>query len=372
MSYGLYDGDYHLYPQIPFFNLELMKYATYYKHRREIVVFTPKFTPNMYGHYIVRQDYLSNHMYSMQYKNVVYGGRAFDGGIYKPLPMDIELCKPDTSIYNKLESQLVINAATKNSFSTMRRAEHVRLSLDGQHINPDWEKQLRKDTNTFGLILHDYNLGQIEGAKELITDFLPQIIANKAGVRIGMKFPTQVNSEEELLQWLNIPPLNRYYSLQYNGILTINHAQELVENRHQSAAQTQLLLNVTSHNTYENFIKIGIIQLFKSILDLRRYKLFFPLIYDKTFFTDQRWVKVLDLFNFFIAHIKNSFQKDEYYEDKISKETLYSCVKREITKNKHGHTSYLTKKEAQQIFQFVREQNYDLFKMFYEYTGELK
>ena len=372
MSYGLYDGDLYLYPQVPFFNLELMKYATYYKRKREIVVFTPKFNPSMYSNYLVRQDYPSRRPYSTAYKNVVYGGRAFDGEKYKPLPLEIELCKPDITIYNKLENEIIKNKTTKNGFNTMRRAEHVRLSLDGTTIMPQWEKQLRKESDRFGIIFHDYDLGAIDGAYELISDNLSQIIKHKSGARIGMKFPTQLNTEEDLLKWLELPPLNQYYFLQYNGILTTDHAEELKENRTRSAAQRQVVVNVIGNTSYEDFTTTGIVNLLQSILDLRRHRLFFPLIYDKAFFTDNRWVEVLKLFDFFIAHTAKNLHKDSYYTNTVPYETFYSCIKKETKKSKFNYMPIVTKQQAERAFQFVREQNYDLFKMFYEYTGELK
>ena len=195
MSYGLYDGDLHLYPQVPFFNLELMKYSTYYKRKHEMVIFTPEFKPSMYTYYLIRQDYPSRQPYSARYKNLIFGGRAFDGESYKPLPMDIELSKPDTSIYNKLENKIVTTNTTKNSFSTMRRAEHIRLSIDGTTIHPQWYKQLKNGQDNFGLILHDYNISAIEGVYQFLSDNLSEIISHKQGARIGMKFPVQTYSE---------------------------------------------------------------------------------------------------------------------------------------------------------------------------------
>ena len=371
MSYGLFDGDLQLYPQIPFFNLELMKYSTYYKRKREIVVFTPKFMPNRYSNYLVRQDYLSTQQYSTQFTNVIYGGKVFDGDKYKPLPIDIEMCRPDTTLYNKIQSQKVSTTATSYSFNTMRRAEHIRLSLDGKTINPQWDKQIKGDLDSFGLILHDYDLGAIEGARELIADNLSNIISHKNGARIGMKFPAQIDTEEELLLWLQLLPLNQYYSLQYNGILTTQYIKELLENRLSSGAQRQIIINVTKNIDYNTFITTGCLQVLKSILDLRRYRLVFPLKYDRTFFIDKRWEKVLDLIIFFNTHIRNNLSNETYFTQKVPYETFYSCIKKEINKAKYGYSSYISKELAQNIFQFVRENNYELFKMFYEYTGEL-
>ena len=369
MSYGLFDGDLYLYPQVPFFNLELMKYSTYYKRKREIVVFTPTFDPTHYSNYLVRQDYISRRMYSTKYNNITYGGRAFDGENYKSLPLDIELCRPDTALYNKLENKIVINGTTKNSFNTMRRAEHVRLSLDGNTINPQWDKQLKNEQNSFGLILHDYDLGSIDGARELIEDNLRDIIQFKSGARIGMKFPTQINSEIELLKWLQLPPLNQYYSLQYNNILTTQHIDELKYNRTQSAAQKQVVINIIGNTTYQEFITTGINQLLKSILDLRRHRLVFPLIYDRNFFTDIRWLKIMDLIQKFNQRTITKLYSDDYFNRVVPYETFYSFVKT-LTKEDILLGSRMPKREAAELFQFVREENYDLFVDFYEYTGE--
>ena len=85
MSYGLYDGDLPLYDRFPFLNLELMKLATYYKNKREIVSLTQDFMPQKYSHFIVRQDYFNPNVNYPYYKHVEFGGKAFNGPIYKPM-----------------------------------------------------------------------------------------------------------------------------------------------------------------------------------------------------------------------------------------------------------------------------------------------
>lgn len=362
MSYGLYDGDLYRYKEVPFFNLELMKLSTYYKRKREIITFAPNFVPQMYTHFLVRQDYPSHTPYSSKYTNVEYGGRAFDGNNYKPLPEEVERMKADTDLYNKLESNY-----GKSYFSTMRRAEHLRLSLDGKTIWPDWEKQIRKTPNTFGIILHDYDLGAIDGACELIKNNL-DIVNYSFGRRIGMKYPVQINTEQDLYNWLEIPPLNKYYSVQYNDIIDFENFDKLAELRINSTSLPQTSMNVTANIGYEEFITTGIVRMFKSILDLRTRGLNFSLIYDKNFFTDYHWAEVLNLIQLFNNHIGTSMKKN--YRQRVAPyETLYSYA-RNCTKN-YGHVTTLLKREqAISVFQFVRENNYDLFTLFYEYTGE--
>ena len=113
MSYGLYDGDLRFYARVPFFNLELMKIATYYKRRHEIVSLSPQFTPQFYSHFLIRQDYYGNTGYDIDPNTDIskfsFHGRAFDGKQYKPLPLEIERCKPDIHLYDKIEDQIVVN-----------------------------------------------------------------------------------------------------------------------------------------------------------------------------------------------------------------------------------------------------------------------
>ncbi len=48
MSIALYDDDFRRYVHVPF-NLELMKLATYYKRKNEIVVLTPSIQKDRYS-----------------------------------------------------------------------------------------------------------------------------------------------------------------------------------------------------------------------------------------------------------------------------------------------------------------------------------
>ena len=367
MSYGLYDGDLQFYPQVPFFNLELMKLSTYYKRRREIVTLSLSFKPNMYSHFIIRQDYPFNCTYPT-YPNVEYGGRAFSSMKYRPLPLEIEVMRPDISLYDKVKVPHLNKSVVKSAVNTMRRAEHIRLSLDEKTIWPDWEKQLRRNQNCFGVIFHDYNLAEIDGAFELIRDNLNSLIAHAGGRRIGSKFPIVTTNEQDFINWYSLPAMGAYYYLQYDGIITPNIIP-YIEKLHQPE---QVVINITANTTYEQFINQDIITLFKSILDLRRVGIVFLLTYDKGFFADSRWVDVIDL----ICRFNNRFIYERNNLDYLTRvapyETLYSYVKKLINDEKtYGYTTR-RKDKYSNLFQFVREHNYDLFKLFYEYTGEIK
>ena len=101
MSYGLYDCDFVL-DKTKYFNLELMKYSTYLKRKRNIVSLSTSFNPEQYTNFIYRKDFEYEVDDALPiYKNLTYGGRAFHKATYVPLPIEIESCTPDTSIYAK-------------------------------------------------------------------------------------------------------------------------------------------------------------------------------------------------------------------------------------------------------------------------------
>ena len=276
--------------------------------------------------------------------------------------------RPDISLYNKVQVPHLNKYVVKSAINTMRRAEHIRLSLDEETIWPDWEKQLRRNQNCYGVIFHDYNLAKIDGAFELIRDNLNSLIAHAQGRRIGSKFPIVTTTEQDFINWYSLPAMGAYYYLQYDGVLT-SKIIPAIQTKHQPE---QIVVNITANTTYQQFITQDIITLFQSILDLRRVGIVFPLIYDKGFFADSRWVDVIDLICQFNNRFINVQNKSDYLARVAPYETLYSYVKRLIKDEKtYGYTTR-RKDKYTNLFQFVRENNYDLFKLFYEYTGEIK
>lgn len=365
MSYGLYDGDLQFYP-IPFYNLELMKLSSYYKHKREIVGLSPDFSPQRYGNFIVRQDFYNPNAQVYKGNNIVYGGRAFDGEKYKPLPLEIEICKPDISLYERVKPN---NTKWNNpsAISTMRRAEHIRLSLDEKTIWKDFEKQLRGNPDRFGVIFHDYNLNQIEGAYELIKHEVPNWILNLNGRKVGMKFPIRVDNKTDLCKWLSLNPMGTYFSLCHNGLITNDYIPELKEISQQTSAHKQASMDISKTYTLDELINGGIQRIFRTIINLRSHQLVFPLIYDKGLFFNNKWGKVMELIYRYNTHLVNG-RDTEYFRRVEPFETLYSYCRAAI-KQYQIKEPLLTKESIQSIFQFVREENYELFKDFYEYRG---
>ena len=366
MSYGLYDGDLKLYPKTPFFNLELMKLSTYYKNKREIVSLAPDFTPQKYTNFIVRQDYFSQEYYLRHYKNIVYGGRAFDGDKYKPLELDIECCKPDINLYNRIEPNYLYTSIDKISLNTMRRAVHLRLSLDERTIWQDFEKQIAYASNPYAIIFHDYDLNAIEDSDYIIRNLLNTLYKSESRRRIGMKFPPQANTMEEFFKWCKFLPMGTTFSLQYNGIMDSQYFEELASLTKGTSILIQSTMNVTANTTYEKFITQDIVQLMRNIPILRSYKCQIPLIFDEAFFVDKRWVQVMKLIQRYVNHIIVSLTKDGDYFPRVSSfETFYSYM-HSMTRSSIWHGPTIPVREVQEAFQFVRSQNYELFTLFYQ------
>ena len=360
MSYGLYDADLPYYP-IPFYNLELMKISSYYKHKREIVGLSPNFSPNKYNNFIIRQDFYNPHFQHYNYMNVSYGGRAFDGETYKPLPLEIEMTRPDISLYSQVKPQHVRKSKI-GALNVMKRAEHIRLSLDGKTIWKDFEKQFRYDNDCFGVIFHDYDLNKIKGAYELINNNVNSWIKNQGGRRVGMKFPIQVDNKEDMCKWLSLSPMSTYFSLQHNGLIDNSYILELASVKEKSTAISQASMNLLKDCSIDNIQRI-----LRTIINLRTYYIAFPLIYDEALLIDDNWKRVMMLINSYNEHLLDAVRRETFKQTEPY-ETLYDYCYKKI-KKLTVRDEFLTKDFIQSVFQFVRKNNYELFKDFYEYRG---
>lgn len=119
MSIGLYDSDFSDFGIAPF-NLEIMKLATYYKNKKEIVGLAPALSPEMYSNMFYRKDYNNGHfdIEALNNPNIKYGGLAFTNNIYVPMEKSIELSIPDTNIYSKLISSLQLSKLDSEALKT--------------------------------------------------------------------------------------------------------------------------------------------------------------------------------------------------------------------------------------------------------------
>ena len=148
-----------------------MKLSSYYKKKRQIVILTPRFTPERHQKFFLRKDYPDgNYIEGMdKIPNLEYGGYAFTNNVYSPLPEEIEKMQPDSSIYAKMEKVILSKqdyALRKKIFLNMTEAEHCRLSLDGENVWEDFPKQFKNLKQARNIMFHDFNLGNISNSYE--------------------------------------------------------------------------------------------------------------------------------------------------------------------------------------------------------------
>lgn len=368
MSIGIMDADMSAYTLVPF-NLEVMKLSAYYKRKGEIVVLSPSFTPDRHQQFFYRKDY-DDGEYPLgltRATNVQYGGLAFSKNIYQPLPLEIEKMKPDASIYSKMENVIMgtTSPQRKKIFQNMMEAEHCRLSLDGKTIWPDYYKQFKFLPSARNLMLHDYDLGAVDGSFETVQKILSKARTDGWATRVGMKFPIQVSDGQSLLNWSSLKSNSTFYSLKYNGVIDDEPFLEWIGKCREKAIYSQMEYHVTApwYDT-NHFIEVLLPKILRQIIISRSYRVFFSLKYDEGFFPDPRWEQVLRLFNYY--HNSYSGVPQTSYYRKISEDTLFDFAagSQAVPKNYYGDV--LNTKQIREIFAFVRQYNYPLFKDFYE------
>lgn len=369
MSVGLYDMDMSTYTLVPF-NLELMKLSSYYKKKGEIVVLSPSFAPERHKLFYLRKDY-DDGIYPpglTTIPNVNYGGLAFSNNKYSPLPMDIEICKPDPYIYEKMEG-IILNTTSgqrEKIYKNMMEAEHCRISLDGKSIWEDYPKQFKYLAGARNIMFHDYDLGAIDGGFEEVKRILSKARTDGWATRVGMKFPVQVSDGQSLMNWSDLKPNSTFYSLRYNGVIDNDVFNDFVSVTKEKSIYSQLEYCVTASSSTENeFITKYLQQIYRQVIISRSYRIFFTLRYEDGFFFDKNWERVIDLINFY--HNSYKGKPTSKYLKKIPDDTMYNFV---INTSNQPHRYYsgkvMTKDEIREIFAFVREHCYPLFKDFYE------
>lgn len=369
MSVGLYDADMSAYLLVPF-NLEIMKLSAYYKKKGEIVVLSPSFTPHRNTKFIYRKDYDDGDYPRglASYGNVEYGGLAFSHNNYQPLPIEIERMKPDTSIYSKMESKIIGPATSERRkiYQNMMTAEHCRLSLDGKTIWPEYTKQFKNLKQARNLMIHDYDLGAIDGAFEEVQKILARARTDGWATRVGMKFPVQVSQGADLLKWSTLRSNSTFYSMRFNGVIDNESFQEWVMRCYEKSIYSQMEYHVTDARYDENHFTTCLLpQILRQVIFSRRYRVSFSLTYDEGYFSDPRWEEVIRLFNFY--HTSFMGETEAVFYKKIEYDTLYDFAAHTMKRTYRTYGSdAMTIDEVRKVFEFVRERNYPLFKDFYE------
>lgn len=367
MSVGIMDADLAKYVFVPF-NLECMKLSAYYKRKNQLVVFTPDFTPERHKDFIYRKDYEDGDypLGLLNTPNVQYGGLAFSNNKYIALPEEIERMKPDTQLYLKMENLFSDTTRHQRIFNNMMTSEHMRLSLDGKTIWPDYGRQFHNLKTARNLTIHDYDLGAIDGSYEELTKILARARKDGWATRVGMKFPVQIHDGQTLLNWSSFKTNSVFYSIRYDGVIDDDAFFEWVSVCRERAVFSSIDYHVTDPSYDENhFVKVLLPRIFKQVIISRSYRVFFTLNYDEEFFTDPQWCDVLQLINYY--HNSLNSQIAPVFLRKVPTDTMYKFVKACTDDVPFYYRNYyMSIQKMREIFEFVRENNYELFTMFYE------
>ena len=372
MSIGIEDADIVQYTLVPF-NLECMKLSAYYKKSKEIVVLAPDFMPERHTKFIYRKDY-DDGIYPpnlLTTPNVEYGGLAFSNNIYKPLPLDVERMKPDTTLYQKMERKIVGNGSAnrKKIFNNMINCEHLRISLDGKTIWPEYTKQLGFLPQARNIMFHDFDLNQIKDGFECVQDILKHARTDGWATRVGMKFPVKIYNGKDLLNWSSLRTNSTFFSFEYYGVIDWPTFYEWIGNVKERAVYKTLNYYVTEGPYTENqFIKEQLPQILKQVIFSRSYHIFFSLKYDTDFFSDKRWVDVLRLFNLYAHSAEGMTNARAYTTSQTS--TIFDFASYSKNIPVFYMRDYMTRDEIREVFRFVSENQPELFELFYKCSAE--
>lgn len=360
MSYGIYDCD--IRNGAPMFNLELMKLSSYYKRKGEIVAYSTRFSPERFNHFIVGKDRIDEYFnYPIyQYDNIQTIGRFFSPKKYYPMDLAIEKQVPDTYIYHKLPNRYGLSYDDNLLYKSQLEAEHLRLSLDGQTVWKDFDKQIYGHNILSTVSIYDYNIGAVKGVTDILQDIISE--PNKKQKRLLLfKFPIRVKCATDLAPWLNF----NYYQHRTRFIIERPLTKEDIEfliNNQDKLKREQIRCDISKHTTYEDFLT-NIITTYKQIYFLRSILNNFSLIYDEDFFQDKEWKNFISLLSGFSLSRGRKFKGKKRLFELFSEYIKYYYLKQ---KTLNG----LTVEDARGCFRFIAEHNNELFKLFYEYKGE--
>lgn len=359
MSIGLYDVDFFKYHQV-MFNLEIMKMATYFKNKREITMLSPTYSPERYTHFYLRKDFYDGTfpVGLNKYPNLHSGGLAFTGGKYLPLAEEIEVCQPDTFVYDKYK-QLFLEGAKghKNAYTSLSNNIHLRLSLDGETIWDKFEKQIpNKKANI--LFLHDVDLGKIDGAHEAINYLLAKYSKEKNGKTIlGVKFPISVNGITDFNFWKQFTFNENFFSLKIKQPLEDEEFADIINFSSKAKAKKIIYTIADASSSKNDFILSILPKIFKQVIFCCRQHKRILLNIEDDFLIEQKWRDVVTLLNLYMGAAQS-------YGTSVP--ALYVFCKNLRSSEKQYKNGIMSKEDARDIFLFVMENQPELFKLFYE------
>lgn len=336
-----FDWDLTYWQQPVVFNLELMKLSNYHKQQRNIVKMLNEYDQSRYSKIIVSKDYLDDYFPSEIFNNPKSecGGIVFSDGVYQPMDLKIEKLPADTSIYEKMGRFYQCDEGSKYRFNSMLKSPHLRLSLDGSTIWSDWEKQLAAAVpgKTFSLIIHDKNLVKVDGAISVIDESLKHF--NSQGRRLGFKYPLDIYTDEDFLNWGRTRKLKDMSKMKLHKFFDDALFIEAIAVGTGLSCEYLLSADMCTNE--------GLLKIFKQTIFLREHNSRILLTLREENLVSPELKLVIQLINEYSAYTYK-YRKDV---------TIYEYAKR---------FSRWLKVDLLNTFNFLRENNYPLFKLFYE------
>ena len=366
-TFGVYDYDFFTYENvIP--NLEAAKLVTYYRQHNQIAVLSPTLNPGPYTKFFIRKEYDDgNFPREFFYRSSEYGGRAFtEDKIYIPLPPKIEQTIPDMHLYDPYIHHFGRSATELVQIKRILNCAHIRLAPDSKHLL-DFDELARNFENpkVSGIFLHDYDLASLKPYDLIVQLSNQREYKSKEGLNpypVGNKFPIRVYSPEELAQWSKVHTIPGAFFLEYFGLMTDEVLNKIcLDNKRMTK---QIWYNVSFGCSGENDFFINRLpKIFVQVLFLRRANTRILLNYDKQIIKTKELQDLLELLN---NWLRFSYMKDFAPHT----QNLYKFCR----DNTYLHyttwafqTVTLNFEEIRNAFQYIRENNYDLFKKFYEW-----
>lgn len=336
---GLLDWDLTHHKQPIMFNLELMKLSSYYKGRRHIVKMLDKFDDSRYSKIILRKDYQDDFYPSNIFNNekVELGGMVFSNDTYYPLLEEIELQIADLTIYEQFRKIYRDTTIGKESYHKMIHGVHFRFSK----VGGDWTKQIPRERidKIHNYFVHDEDLHNHPGASKEIHKELLKISGKFPYV--GFKYPQLVLNEQDLLDWGHLHKVRHFSNLILNKI----YDDECIQTSIKPGQRTECEYNLLAKDlTEENLARI-----FKQLIFFKMNDSKILLNIAEENLIEQELKKVIELINLYSNYVFNN-RKYRYL-------TMFAYAKRSLKWDKE---------EKIQIFDFLRKNYYELFKLFYE------
>lgn len=365
MSIGVFDYDFFNYENvIP--NLECAKLVTYYRQHNQLTVLTPTLAPEPYTKYFIRKEYDDgNYPHKLFLPNCEYGGRAFKPGDYAPLPPEIERTIPDMHVYDRYIDKFGKKNSEQTQIKRILNCAHMRLAPDSQNLL-SFEELQPYFNKVSGIFLHDYDLASLN-AYDLILKLQNQReFRTKPGINpypVGNKFPIKIYSSEELEKWYKIVTIPNAFFLEYYGLMSDEILFKLcLENRRMAR---QIYYNITYGCSTENeFLIDRLPKIFVQILFLRTTGVKILLNYDSEFLKTKELCDLIELLNCWLSFQRfNNFAPHSQPLYKFCRDNSYF----HYTRWGFFKAVKLSVEETRDSFQYVREHNYELFKMFYEW-----